>query len=335
MGWWIFILLILGLILLIKGADVFVDGASYISKYLGIPPVVVGLTVVAIGTSAPELAVSISGALKGEGSIVLGNILGSNIANTLLVLGVISILKPIAKKEIVIYDINVSILSLLLFIVFLQYSFFFITDKNHFILNGFQGLLLLLIFCLYLFFLIRKTFLKIKADKLEFNQKNKQITKNHNNTQVIKNSFKIVFGLLSIILGSEWVVRNASIVANFLIDKYEYKNAEALVGITMIALGTSLPELVTSITSIIKKEKELALGNVFGSNIFNLLLVGGTASLFNPLISNYSFLVESLILLFFTGIFVLVVTQFKIFNRFWGLLFIFTYFITLSINAFF
>lgn len=264
------IILIVGFILLIKGADIFVDGSSNIAKKIGIPSVIVGLTIVSLGTSAPELAISAISAMKGNNEIAIGNVLGSNIFNTLVVLGGTAAITPlIIKKNIVKRDFLVNIVVLFILYIF---SFGIRFDGKDGILSRIDGLILLLLCIIYIVILIRSVF------------KNKNLniddigSKNLSNIKLSKNIIKIIIGVVGIILGGEFVVNSATKIA------YSFGMSEKLVGLTIIAMGTSLPELVTSIVAALKGETEIALGNVLGSNIFNILLILGLSSTINPIV---------------------------------------------------
>ena len=250
-----YILLIVGFLLLIKGADIFVDGASSIAKILGIPPVIVGLTIVSIGTSAPELAVSIISSLQGSNEIAIGNVIGSNLFNTLMVLGVTTIVLPlIIKKDTMKVDFMINILvTFLLFI--LTFGKIFNNDN---IISRIDGLILAAICVIYMIFLIIKS-KKTNISKISEDEKNIRMAK------------KII--------------------------AYSLGMSEKLVGLTIVAMGTSLPELVTSVVAATKGENDIALGNVLGSNIFNILLILGVSSAITPIPVAQNLIVDFVFLL--------------------------------------
>lgn len=257
-----YILLIIGFFFLIKGADLFVDGAAAIAKKLGIPAVIVGLTIVSLGTSAPELSVSLISALNGNNDITLGNVLGSNIFNTLVVLGGTALVSPIIFKKSTIkrdYIINTAVAIL----VFLLIFGFRIGDIN--ILSRVDGLILLACCIAYIYILVRAARKENNKDE-EFEEVN-----------IIKKLLLAALGIVGIILGGNLVVNSATNIAQAL------GMSEKLVGLTIVAIGTSLPELVTSIVASAKGENEIALGNVLGSNIFNLLLILGASTAISPI----------------------------------------------------
>lgn len=280
-----YILLIIGFFLLIKGADIFVDGASSIAKKIGIPPVIVGLTIVSIGTSAPELAVSIISAFKGSNDIAMGNVVGSNIFNTLMVLGVTSAIVPlIIVKDKIKTDflVNVGVTVLL----------FFLTSDSIFgaksdAISRFDGAILIFICIAYMAFLVMKS---IKTNV-------EQSSEDDRNINIFAKCGMIILGAIGIVLGGQLVVNSATNIA------YSFGMSEKLVGLTIVAMGTSLPELVTSVVAALKGEKDMAIGNVLGSNIFNVLLILGVSSVITPIGVSAS-LITDLLFLIIVNIFI-------------------------------
>ncbi|NFG60419.1 calcium/sodium antiporter [Clostridium sp. CMCC3677] len=263
-----YIILLIGFVLLIKGADIFVDGASVIAKKLGIPAVIVGLTIVSIGTSAPELAVSLISSLNGSNEIAIGNVIGSNIFNTLMVLGTTAIVLPlIIKKATVKNDFLVNTLVTILLFLF-TFDSLFMSDTN--IISRLDGFILILICIFYVVVLIKK------SKKMPNELKNSLVDFNVNVNILHKVIFMII-GVAGIVIGGNLVVDSATNIA------YSLGMSEKLVGLTIVAAGTSLPELVTSIVAALKGENDIALGNVLGSNIFNILLILGLSSLISPI----------------------------------------------------
>lgn len=251
-----YLLLVLGFVFLIKGADLFVDGSSSIAKHMKIPSVIVGLTIVAMGTSAPEASVSITAAIAGNSDISLGNIVGSNIFNFLVVIGVSAMIFPIiSHKDIIKRDLwcNLGITGLLAVLIF---------DQK---IGRLDGVILLLGMVLYLFVVIRNAL------------KNRTPESEEQLISIPKSIIFMIIGLAAIICGGNFVVENASIIAKTL------GLSETLIGLTIVAIGTSLPELVTSITAAKKKEAGIALGNAVGSNIFNILFILGASSVLTPI----------------------------------------------------
>lgn len=286
------LILILGFILLIKGADIFVSGSSNIAKKIGIPSVIVGLTIVSLGTSAPELAVSSISAFQGNNGIAIGNILGSNIFNTLVVLGGTAVASPlIINKRLVKRDFLVNILVLILLYII---SFGFIFNGSNGKISRIDGLILLGLCIIYIIFLIKSAIKNKVIYEDDKNLKNKEI-------KVGLNIIKIIIGVCGIVLGGNLVVNGATNIA------YSIGMSEKLVGLTIVAVGTSLPELVTSVVAALKGETEIAIGNVLGSNIFNILLILGLSSTINPIIVLGNLYVDLIFLIFVTVIIGLII----------------------------
>ncbi len=278
------LLLIVGMALLIKGADWFVSGSSKIAKALKIPPLVIGLTLVSMGTSAPEASVSINSAVSGMSDMSLGNVVGSNIFNTLFILGVSSLIIPLAiGKDMKKYDIPVMVVGI--YGVLLLFAFV-ITPLR---LDVFESVIMLVLFILYTIFLI------IRARRA-----NKTIQEEVACAQTAEGSgskarvwlsiIPAVLGLAGIIFGGDLVVDNAAEIAKSL------GMSEALVGLTIVAVGTSLPELVTSVVASVKKENDIAVGNVIGSNIFNIIFILGLSSTISTLTLSWSALTDMLVM---------------------------------------
>lgn len=261
------LLLALGFVLLIKGADWFVDGSSSVAARFGIPQLVIGLTIVAMGTSAPEAAVSISAAFSGNADITVGNIVGSNILNVLIILGLSSVIIPIAvAKSTVKYEMPFMILitGLLLLLGF---------DGK---LGLLDGMIFLVFFAAYLIYL----FVMAKKDKNE-QQEDESIKQ----LSLPKSIIFVIIGLAMIILGSNVTVDAASKIAEM------FGMDERFIGLTVVALGTSLPELFTSVSAARKGNADIAIGNIVGSNIFNILFICGISALIIPIpfASNFVF----------------------------------------------
>ena len=256
------ILLVVGFVFLVKGADWFVDGAASIATKFGIPQLVIGLTIVAMGTSAPEAAVSITAAASGNADITIGNIVGSNILNVLIILGITALVSPIVvQKSSLVVDIPVVIgISALLLVMGL--------DGN---ITRLDAGILLVIFALYLGYLFWDAKKSIALSS-ETNEESEEIK----NLSIPKAIFSTIIGLVLIVLGSNCVVGSATFIAE------KAGLSERFIGLTIVALGTSLPELFTSVTAAIKKNSDIAVGNIIGSNIFNILFVVGLSGLIIP-----------------------------------------------------
>jgi len=262
------VLLVVGLVLLIKGADWLVDGSSGIAKYFGVSPMFIGLTIVAFGTSAPELAVSVSASLKGSSALAISNVVGSNIANTALVLGITSMIIPLAvQKNTIRKELPFNILITVVFFAMLMRNGSFSIDRW----DGIVLFVLLVIFIEYTFVMA------LNDRKLTLQPELKKKQENKDKKIIIKNSIFTIIGLVMVVYGADLTVNSATKIA------LAMGISEALVGLSMVALGTSLPELVTSISAAMKKEIDLAVGNIVGSNVFNILLIIGFSSVVNPL----------------------------------------------------
>ncbi len=264
------LLLIIGFSILIKGADWFVDGASDVAGNFRVSKMLIGLTIVAFGTSAPELAVSIKSLLSGSGDIVMGNVIGSNILNILLILGCAALVHPLTVKNATVKkEIPILLLITTLFCVLLSDRLFENGLTNLFTRS--DGIVLLLFFVIFIYYLF--TLMKNKVD----NEKESEIM------PLWKCSFLTVVGILCIVFGSNLVVDKAVLIAA------DLGISERMIALTVIALGTSLPELVTSITATIKGEYDIAVGNVIGSNLFNVGVVVALPVMLFGGISNITF----------------------------------------------
>lgn len=259
-----FALLVVGFLLLIKGADYFVEGASKIADKFHIPQIVIGLTIVAFGTSAPEAAVGIAAGLHGNADIALGNVLGSNVMNILLILGVTSVITPVAIQLTTMkYEVP--------FVIFISAIVGVLGYFGKSI--GFvDGLILWALFILFFIYLIKLS----KSGKAVMDD----IPESDTNESLIKLIVITVLGMAAIVIGSQVTVDSASALAKI------FGMSERLIGLTIVAFGTSLPELITSVTAALKGKTDIAIGNIVGSNIFNILFVLGTTALIVPL--NYS-----------------------------------------------
>lgn len=303
------LLLVVGMVLLIKGADFFVDGASGIAKKFGIPSLIIGLTLVSLGTSAPEISISINAVLAGSCDMSVGNVVGSNICNMFLILGVSALFTPlIISQDIRKYDIPFMIG---MFISLMVFSYL-ITPN---VINWYEGVIFLLLFIFYTLFLI------MRAKKAPVVEEESE----ENKPNIIKCVIFVILGLAAIIFGGDLVVDNAQAIA------LEFGMSEALVGLTIVAVGTSLPELVTSVVAAFKKEGDIAVGNVIGSCIFNIVLILGLSSVFAPVGPAGSLAVQSamifdMVIMLIGSISLLAISCFsKKVNRWQGALFLIAY----------
>jgi len=250
---------LLGFILLYYGADFLVRGSSSIAVSMGVKKIVIGLTIVAMGTSLPEFVVSLFAALEKVDGVSIGNIVGSNLANILLILGLASVIHPIGvRRRIFILELPVLLLITLLFIIFCRNG----------LLSGLEGSIMLVIFLTYMIFIIAnrkvREYLEVGIVPVE---------KGH----LRRNALLIILGIAGLIVGGQLTVKGAIGLARF------FGISELVIGLTVVAVGTSLPELFTSIVAVIKKEDEISIGNIIGSNMFNTAFVLGLVPLIRPL----------------------------------------------------
>ncbi|HBI63651.1 MAG TPA: sodium:proton exchanger [Clostridiales bacterium] len=266
---WNFVLLVLGFLMLVKGADWFVDGAATLAAKFGIPQLVIGLTIVAMGTSMPEAAVSITAALKGNAGITIGNVIGSNILNTLIILGLTAVITRISIQE---STQKIEIPYMLL--VTLALAGMGLSGGR---IAFFEGVILwamFVVYLLYLFYLAKKGTAEEPVRTY---------------MSVPKCLLLIVVGGAIVVLGSDFAVDGATGIARMI------GLSERFIGLTIVALGTSLPELVTSVTAARKGNADIAVGNIVGSNLFNILFVAGTTALITPVAFEPVFLVDTLV----------------------------------------
>ncbi len=252
------LLLIIGFVLLVKGSDLFVDGSASIARLMGIPAVIVGLTIVSMGTSAPEAAVSITAGYHGSNEIAISNLVGSNIFNLLCVAGLSAVITPfIVDKDIIKRDYPICLGVMAISVVMC------LTGK---VVSRLEGIILLVIFISYISYLVWQAIKTCEIDKsLE------------KPMSPLKSVIFILIGIGAIILGGQLVVESAKTIARV------FGMSETLIGVTIVAIGTSLPELVTSVVAARKGQSEIAMGNVIGSNLFNLLFVLGMSASFTPI----------------------------------------------------
>jgi cation:H+ antiporter len=263
----VYILFALGFVILIKGADWLVAGSASVAKKYNVSDIVIGLTIVSMGTSMPELIVNILASNSGASDIAIGNIIGSNISNILLILGVAAVIFPLVIQNSTIYsEIPYSIIALLL-VAFVANADLFSPIDNH-IISRLDGLLLMIFFALFIFYII-KLAKDGRADILEETPDEL--------LPMGKSILLIALGMLGLFFGGKWVVDGAVSIAS------EFGLSEKLIGLTIVAIGTSLPELVTSAMAAYKKNTDIAVANVVGSNIFNLLWVLGFSAMVAPI----------------------------------------------------
>jgi len=260
-----YILFVLGFVILILGAKFLVDGASSIGIKAGLSQFVIGLTIVALGTSLPELVINVLASVSGNTGLAIGNVLGSNIMNTLLILGVTAIIYPIkVGNTICKRDSWINLLSILLLAILANDAFF---GKQNNIIETLDGVILLIFFLIMLYIL--------------FSKSGNNIDENNDDSIKILSVFKsilfIIAGSLGLFFGGKWIVDGATAISTNL------GVSQSTIGLTLVAMATSLPELVTSIVAALKKNTDIAIGNVLGSNIFNIFLVLGASATIHPI----------------------------------------------------
>lgn len=266
----VIVLIIISLFVILKGADYLVDGASDFARWLKVSPILVGLTIVAFGTSLPELMVSLFAALNGSPDLSIGNIIGSNTFNILIIIGISAIIMPLAvRSRTLIYEFPFLIISA--FMLLLLGMDWFIFQQQTFSLGRFDGVIFLLIFGFFLLYIFTTA-------RSEQKNVHKQFAAEYKNKNSLwKNSLLIVGGLAALIIGGRIFVMNAEKLAQLA------GVSEAFIGLTIAAIGTSLPELATSAVAAWKKQSDIAIGNIVGSNIFNILFILGITSLIKPI----------------------------------------------------
>lgn len=305
-----FILLCFGFLLLIKGADYFVESSSSIAKVFNIPPIIIGLTIVAFGTSAPEASVSITAAINSQNGICVGNIIGSNIFNLFMVVGAAGFIKNLdVEKSILSKQFPFLILSSLL-MIFLSLDIIFRSSSSN-LLSSIDAILLLVLFFIYLLFLF-KSVRKSRDNKLKeasffINYNAIYIEDTKSTSKLILNC---IIGVIGIIIGGSLVVNSASSIA------LGFGVSDELIGLTIISIGTSLPEFITSIVACTKNENDIALGNVVGSNIFNILFILGVSSFIYPITLSFDLLFDLILMLFSTLLVYVFATKKSDINKF-------------------
>lgn len=280
------ILIIIGFVLLVKGADFLVDGASKLAKRFHIPEIVIGLTIVSMGTSMPELFVSITSAIEGHSDMAIGNVVGSNIVNLLFILGLSAIVKSIAfKRETRLIEIPICLAVSIVFMIVCNIG----QD-----ITRVEAIILLALFIMFIIYTIVMSFKGEEFDKEDNVEEEKDNDKSKNSA--LKDIVFIILGVVALKFGGDLAVNNAVNVAQIL------GLSEKIIGVTILAIGTSLPELVTSVSSAMKGKSDIAIGNIIGSNIFNMLFIIGVSALINPITYNISYNKDMIILIIGTVI---------------------------------
>ena len=292
--------LIIGFILLIKGADFFVEGASSVAKMLKVPSLIIGMTIVAMGTSLPETSVSIAASMNNQNTLAVSNVVGSNIFNLMVVLGVCAVITELkVSKDVLKRDYPFSVLCAILLLV---------AGVIGMTLGRMDGIIFLVIFAIFIFYLIKSALDARKSG--EISEKEREMNEEMEEMEdlpVWKCILYIIGGAIAIKYGGDWVVDSASVIAT------SFGISATLVGLTICSVGTSLPELVTSIVAARKNELDMAVGNVVGSNVFNILMVLGIAATVSPIAFLTENIIDIVVLLVFSLItWVLCVTQKKL-----------------------
>lgn len=287
------ILLVLGFILLLKGADWFVDGASSIASHFGIPQLIIGLTIVAMGTSLPEAFVSITAALKSNADITIGNVVGSNILNVGIILGITALIRPLhIQNSTIKYEMPFMMLVTLVLIL---------QGINHTI-SRFDGIVMWLFFLGYLYYIFKMSKNQMEEAKIKKT-----------------NPLFIPLGLVCLMVGSNFAVDAATNIAVSL------GVSQRFIGLTIVALGTSLPELVTSVTAAKKGNADIAIGNIIGSNIFNILFVVGSSALITPVPFESHFIIDSFVAILIGLVLYLCTKKTRVLDKKTGILLLVTY----------
>ena len=300
----VILLLAVGFAFLVKGADFFVEGSSSIAKKLKVPPIIIGLTIVAMGTSLPETAVSVTASLVQNNELAVSNVVGSNIFNLMFVIGVCSILTPImVQKATVVRDIPLS-LGCALFLLVLGISG--LGDKTGMTLGHADGVIFLIVFAGYIFTMVRSA-MKARAAGQKVEIEGVEECDNMKELSYGKSILFLIVGAAAIAFGGDLTVDTASRIA------IELGMSQTLVGLTIVSIGTSLPELVTSVVAARKNEVDMAVGNAVGSNIFNILMVLGISSAISPVALIRENIIDIVLLMVFSVmVWIFAVTRKKI-----------------------
>ena len=273
-------LIIIGFILLIKGADLLVEGSSSIAKKFHVPEIIIGLTIVSIGTSMPELFVSTTSSIGGYSDMSIGNIIGSNLCNLLLILGLSTIIKPVKfQRETRLIEIPMSLAITIIFTIFCN------TSRE---ISKIEALVLIILFVIFIIYTI---FMGKKGEEFDKVDNIVEIQSEIKPISMFKSIIFIILGTIGLKIGGDLTVDNALIIAR------QFNVSEKIISLTILAIGTSLPELVTSVTAAIKGNSDIAIGNIIGSNIFNILLIIGVSALISPLAYNLTYNIQMAILI--------------------------------------
>lgn len=305
---WMIVFLIVGFVLLIKGADLFVDGACALSEKMKIPAYLIGLTVVAFGTSLPEAAVSITASISGSNEIAIGNVIGSNIFNTLVVLGASALFAPVAvKKNLIRRDFPFCIL-----ITVLMLALMLTMGGGEIGISRVGGIILLAAFVLFMTYSIISGKKEAAAEQTPTQKDEKEIS-------LVKCLVYIIIGVAGVIAGGQLTVKGATMMAQ------AFGMSETVIGLTVVAIGTSLPELVTSVVASRKKKNDIAVGNVIGSNVFNILFILGMSAAISPIKTAFTSVIDACVLIAVCVVTYIIGATMKKINRPAGVLMILLY----------
>lgn len=293
------LLIILGFVLLIKGADFLVTGASDVAKKFHIPEVVIALTVVSIGTSLPELVVSLTSALDGYSDMAVGNVVGSNIVNLLFILGLCALIRPLdVKKQTRLFEMPIHLFAAILLLI---------------LANGFIGTNIIsrvegvILFTFAILFIIYNIYMAKHAKEFDKHAVEHVSNKEMKKINVFKSIILIIGGIALLKFGGDFVIENSILIAQ------EFGLSEKLISLTILAIGTSLPELVTSVTAAVKGDSDMAIGNVIGSGIFNIFLILGSCAIISPI--SYSISYNTDLCLLIVGAILLILFPYSRFNK--------------------
>ena len=279
------LLIALGFVILVKGADFLVDGASGVAKRFHIPEIIIGLTIVSIGTSMPELFVSITSAINGYSDMAIGNVIGSNLCNLLLILGISAALNPIIfKKETKLIEIPICLGVSIVFLILANIG------------NSISRIDAIILIALFIGFICYTIMMAKKGEDFdEISEEEKQRSAEEGKKRkIVVNIIYIIVGIIALKIGGDLVVEHSEKIAKM------FNVSDKIIGLTIVAIGTSLPELVTSVTAALKKNSDIAIGNIIGSNIFNMLLIIGAAAAISPMNYNTSYNLQMGILIIAT-----------------------------------
>lgn len=273
-------LIVVGFVLLIKGADFLVEGSSNIAKKFHIPEIIIGLTIVSIGTSMPELFVSTTSSINGYSDMSIGNIIGSNLCNLLLILGLSAMIRPIKfQRETRLIEMPMCLVITIIFMIFCNTS------------GTIQKSEAIILIILFIMFIIYTIIMGKKGEQFDKDKAIVEIQIENKPIPMIKSIIFIILGIIGLKIGGDLTVENSLVIAR------QFNVSEKVIGLTILAIGTSLPELVTSVTAAIKGNSDIAIGNIIGSNIFNILFIIGISALISPLAYNFTYNIQMTILI--------------------------------------